>query len=367
MPDARQPRARVCLGGEDVPGWTSWEVENNVFRAADTFRVDFAIAGLPAAKGVDWMSAQTAIELEIFAHPNPQDPTAYAPADADRVILGAVDDIDFNPVARTVTLTGRDLTARLIDTKTSEHFTNQTASQIAATLAARHGLTPVVTATTAKVGTYYTNDHTDLSQQQSEWELLCRLADYEDFLVYVRGRELHFEPRPDPTTKRYPVKWQPPGAGTIYPQADLIDLDFTRSLTIVKGLKVEVRTWNAKAKKAFNVTWPKGATASRPGTTGINADSAQVYRYVIGGLTRDQALARAQKIYAQIASHAMKVTTRLPADNVLDCTFALDVTGTGTGWDQVYFPVSVKRSMSFGEGYLMVVEAKNISPELDVT
>lgn len=367
MPDARQPRARVRLGGEDVPGWTSWEVENNVFRAADTFRVEFAIAGLPPTKGPDWMAAQTAIEVEIFASPNPADPAAYAPADTDRVILGAVDDLEFDPVARTVTLTGRDLTALLIDTKTSEHFTNQTASQIATTLAARHGLTPVVTATKTTVGAYYKNDHTDLSQQQAEWELLSRLADYEDFLVYVRGRELHFEPRPDPTSKTYPVKWTPPDSTTLYPRADLIDLRFSRSLTIVKGLKVEVRSWNAKAKKAFNVTWPKGATASRPGTTGVNADSAQVYHYVIGGLTKDQALARAQAIYKQIASHAMKVTASLPADNVLDCTFALDVTGTGTGWDQTYFPVSVKRTMSRDAGYRMDVEAKNISPELDVT
>src|SRR5260363_359925 len=50
--------------------------------------------------------------------------------------------LDFQPVEGTIELTGRDLTARLIDANTSEHFADQTASQIATLLAQRRDLMP---------------------------------------------------------------------------------------------------------------------------------------------------------------------------------------------------------------------------------
>jgi len=39
------------------------------------------------------------------------------------------------------------------------------------------------------------------------------------------------------------------------------------------------------------------------------------------------------------------------------------LTGTGTAFDQLYFPESISREMSLQSGYLMTVHAKNSSPE----
>jgi phage protein D len=367
MPDSvlRQPRASIRVAGEAVTGWTEAEVSNNIFHDADGFSVTFAVSQLPPNRGAGWFSQQTAIEIEIFANANPSDPANYSGSDADRLILGQVDDIDYDSVGTKLTVSGRDFTAKLIDTKSSEHFLNQTASQVAATLAGRHGLTPVVTATGARVGDYFKSDHSDLTQQQSEWELLTRLAEYEDFAVYVKGRELHFEAKPSGGAKTYPVQWHPPTNASAAPQAAAVGLKFSRSLTIVKGLKVEVRSWNGKQKKAIVGAWPKTAQHTRPGTSGSSAADEQVYRYTIAGLTPDQALKRAQSIYQQLASHAMKLDAELPGDAVLDCTMGIAISGTGTAWDQTYYPTEVKRTISAEDGFTMTVTAKNISPELE--
>jgi phage protein D len=361
-PSARQPRGVVKLAGVIVPGWIAWEVENNVFRAADTFRVGFAVASLPVARDAAWFAIQTEITVEIFASDRPTDPGAYVPAAGDRVIYGQVDDIDYHPALGTIELTGRDLTSRLIDTRTSVNNSNQTASQIASIIAGQHGLKPVVTATTTRVGTYYANDHVDVSQQQSEWEILIKLADYEGFDVFVTGDELHFEPKPPEGSSHYALVWTPPTPDTAHPSLNATTIALSRSLTIAKGVSVEVRSWNAKQKKAFTAAWPRQVKQVKPGAS---TNENQTYRFSIPGLTQDQAQARAQKLYAQIVQHMVKLSADLPGDGLLDCTKTISLRGTGTAFDQVYFPDSVRRSMSMDEGYRMSVTAKNISQDIE--
>src|SRR5258708_3913007 len=82
----------------------------------------------------------------------PADVSNFTPADLKSWIYGQVDEIEIDPVQNTIHVRGRDLTRVFIDTKTTQKWPNQTASQIATSLAKGHGLTPVVTATTTKVG-----------------------------------------------------------------------------------------------------------------------------------------------------------------------------------------------------------------------
>ncbi len=357
--EARAPRGAVKLAGINITSWDSVEVDNNVHRSADTFRVVLIADALPKKRNVSWLASQTTIEVEVYMTETPRNPEGYAPQSGDLLLTGRVDELDYDPAANTVELSGRDLTALLIDTKTSEHFANQTASQIAQTLAGRHGLTPVVVPTKIKAGEYYQIDHADVTQEQSEWELLTRLAAAEDYTVYVRGHELHFEPS-NTTAGDYPIVWTPPTA-TQSKQADLNSLKFTRDLTIVKGVSVEVRSWNAKQKKSFTQSWPKAPKAVKPG----GSESPQVYRYTIAGLTPDQAQKRAQNLYAQIAAHMVKLEAELPGDALLNCNKTVTVQGTGTTFDQVYYPDSVKRSLSVSEGYRMTFSAKNQSDSVE--
>jgi phage protein D len=362
---ARRPRGAIKLNGAIVAGWESWEVENNAFRAADTFSATFAIGGLPSGYGPDWFAKQATITCEIFATADAPDPGNYQPSAGDRVIYGQVDDIEFAAVAGKITISGRDLTSVFIDNKTTESHLNQTSSQIATLLAGNHGLTPVVTATTAKVGTLYSQNFVNLTQERTEWDILCELAQFEGFDVFVTGQELHFQPKPQDSGDRYAIVWTPPTGNAGFASLNGIDLNFHRSLTIAKGVVVKVNSWHGKHAQRYAVTWPKSTQPAKPGQSG--SAGPIVYQRAVANKTTDEATQIARKLYAEITQHMVKLSAEMPGDGLLSCATIVQVRGTGTGWDQDYYPDAVRRSMSLDEGYRMTLSAKNISSEFDGT
>jgi hypothetical protein len=123
-----------------------------------------------------------------------------------------------------------------------------------------------------------------------------------------------------------------------------------------------VRSWNAKQRKGFTASYPSGhAKKSTPGSKG---NPAQSYSYTIANLTQDQATKRAQSLYNDLIKHEMRMSASLPADHVLTLTNVIPVTGTGTAFDQTYFPESITRRLSMHEGYRMDVKARNHSTDV---
>lgn len=357
---ARQPRGLVKINGEVVPGWISWEVDNNTFYQADTFRTRFALSMMPPDKDAAWWSSQKEIFVEVLAG-FPVDPEWFDASELDSLIYGKVDDVTYDPVGRLIELSGRDLTSELIDAKTTEKFQNLTASQIAEKLAKRHGLTPVVVATKTKAGKYYEIDHARLTDERSEWDLLTYLAHEERYVVYLKGKELHFEPQPEESQNPYVLRWEPPVEDRGFPIFNGKSISFSRNLTVAKGVVVTVRSWNAKNKKAFSVTYP---THKAKGTApGKSSPPAQNYYFTIPGLTPEQALQRAQAKHREITQHEMRLSFSMPADNVLQATDIIRVEGTDSPFDQTYYPESIHRAMSLSDGYTMTGSAKNVSPE----
>lgn len=358
LPAIRSPRGAVRLNGLVIDGWENWEVENNAFRAADSFAISFAAARLPPGFGPGWFGGQAAITAEIFASADaPAQFGDYQPALGDRLILGQVDDIAFDPLRGILTLTGRDLTARLIDTKVSSGYLNQTSSQIATVLAERHGLTPVITETTTPIGTFYSQNHIILTQQRSEWDILTELAEFENFDVFVSGDELHFEPRPDPEAAgRYVIDWQQSDIFTAAPAANVTALRLERSLTLARGVTVTVQSWHARQGKRFTATWPQ-TDADAPALETLPL----AYSFTAPGLTQDQCQQIAQARYEDIARHMVRLCAEMPGDDVLDCRMIVALRGSDTPWDQNYVPDAVRRTMSASGGYGMTLSAKNIS------
>jgi hypothetical protein len=353
-PTARKVAGRVLLGGVEVP-FVSWDVDSNSFYSADTFSITFALSAMPADTGtLNWWSAQTTIEISISAAIINQNAT-----DIRNLIIGGVDKWHFNPAKFEVTAEGRDYTAKLIDTKTSEKFSNYTTSQVATMLAQRHGLTPVVTATTTSVGAITKYDHTHVTTERTEWDLLSYFAGLDGFQVYIEGNNLHYEPALDiDKADQYVVHWSQPWT-EFYPSANVSDdLQFERDLTLAKGITVEVRTW--KGGKAFTETFPNNsAKGIAPGQA---VAKRQVYSIVRPGLDRQGAQALAQAIHKQITVHEMRMSASMPGDNLLMPDTIVRVEGTNSAFDQLYYADSVRRSMSFESGYAMSLTAKNHNP-----
>ncbi|MFC7775593.1 type IV secretion protein Rhs [uncultured Pantoea sp.] len=361
LSSARQISGRCLLNGTDVP-FISFSVEAHAFRGAGTFDLTLAITALPAAmQMLNWWAVQTTIRVELFISVSTR-----AGIDEKKHITGNIDTWHFEPARFVILAEGRDFAAKLIDAKTTgESFKNMTSSKIATMLAKRHSLTPVVTATSRRVGEFYQIDTAHLTGEQTEWDLITTLAAIENFLVYVDGDNLHFEPKRDPAeAENYVIRWQPPGL-LAYPQCNTSDdLSFSRALTISRGITVEVLSWNAKLKnKQFVVSFPASAKSIAPGKA---TSQKQVYRVIRNGLSEKGAHALAQSIYRQVVQHEMKFSGSTAGDNLLMPGRHIRIEGTQSPFDQIYHCDRIRRTLSWETGYTMDISGKNHSPALGV-
>jgi hypothetical protein len=358
---ARQPRALIRLNGGIVPGCVEFTVTNNSFYEADTYHLVFAASKLPISNNAIWFAEQTETFVEILAG-FPSAPDNPDPNELTSFIYGRIDDLEFDPVAQTLTLAGRDLTAALIDAKIASEYTNKKSSDIATLLAQGHGLTPQVTATSTNVGSYFEQDTMQLQAGRSEWDLLSFLAREEGFVTYVAGHTLYFGPDQTGTGNSLVLTYIAPTVVGGPPSGNFTDVSFSRSQTVVKGISVTVRS-AGRYNPTITRSYPVAPRGTAPGKASPFGPTSDYFYNMPAGATPQQVEQRAQKLYNQIIQHAMKLKARLPADVTTGPTSTIDFHGTGTAFDQTYFPRAVTRHMSI-EGFTMEIDAQNTSPNL---
>lgn len=352
----RQPRLRVLASSQLVAGAIEASVTSNAHYQADRFSAVFSLGADPA-HGAAWWGDQETLLLDIQA-------SLDGGQSWTSLVQGEASQVSIQLLQGEVHVEGRDLTSRLIEARTQETFLNQTSSQVATTLAGRHGLSADVTPTTTPVGRFYTADHDHLTMGQfsrttTEWDLLTFLAQQEGYDVWVSGTVLHFRPKAEPNARPWLVRWSPRTAERPMPRSNAIDLELDRSLTIARGLVVEVRSWSSRNGRGFT----KVARASGKGGS---KDKPQIIAVQRPNLTEDAAQKLANQILAQESQHERVIRWREPADLVLSPRALVRLEGTGSSWDQTYYVASVQRRLSFEGGFVMQVEAKNHSPDSQV-
>lgn len=355
----------MLFNGSELPGAIKYTVNSNNYYQADSFSVSFALsAGSQAASQQDqgqqsatqvydlnWWGQQTEILLDLQASIDGGDSW-------QSLVLGQVDRLTADPVAKTISCEGRDLTARFIDAKTRETFQNQTSSQVAETLAGRHGMTADVTSTSTPVGRYYGADHdritlNSFSETTTEWDLLCYLAQNEGYDVWVTGTTLHFHPSTQPDAEPYDVF-----IDMDTPQSNAVGMTLERSLALAKDIVVAVRSWNSKQKHSFTVFTPNRLSSGR-----VAQGQAQEFSFVRPNLTGDQAQQLANKIRDELSKKERLCTFHFPGDLILQPRNMLRLRGTNSSWDQTYYVDVVTRTMSLSGGFAMTARVKNHSPQ----
>ena len=363
----RTPRGIVQINGVRVP-FVSCEVNNNVFYAADTFRVNLAPSALPATMDLAALAAAGELMVEIWVG-FPADPTNFTTSGLTSLVYGKADTVSWHIDVNdhVVELNGRDLTAGMIDTKTVEKYPNLTSSQIAQKIAANHGLATEVTATTTKVGKYYEIDHIQLQDDKTEWDLLTYLARQEKFVVYVEGKTLYFQPEPTETSKPYVFEIALPSTDAPA-RANFTALKVEHTKTLANDLQVIVHSWDRKNAKGYTVK----ATASHvkrglsPTNNVVKKGTTEIRSFIVPNLSKAQAQDKANQLLAEISKHEMKIEVSGPADVRLTRIMPIQLKGTGTAFDQIYYPVSIARSLSPIDGFQWQISAKNQSPETTV-
>ncbi len=357
----RAPRLRLLVGDLVVQGVKDAFVAANNHYAADRFTITIALGVDPVATTAFW-STQNFFLVDLQA--------GFAPATAPlgamawvSLIQGAVDSVQIDVLRQTVQLQGRDLTAVFIESRIQQSFANQTASDIATTLAGNHNLQAVVTPTTTPVGRYYNSEHDRITLDQfsratTEWNLLVWLAEREGFDVFVQGTTLYFQP-PNPASVPALTLSANPESGN----ANALDIVMERALTLAGDISVTVKSWNSRQGAAFTQT----VTASGVSALGSQGARPQSYVFVRPNLTPDEALRYATAKLQELTLHERVVIVRLPGELTLTPRDMIAISGTGTAFDQLYFIDTIEREIRFDGGFTERIRAKNTSPGREVT
>jgi phage protein D len=369
-PIVRAPRLQLLVNGTAIPALSAEVNSNNYFHAdAYTAKILLTDARVIAAGfgrtfwGADGTGA-TGNPVDIIVQ---IDPGLSQSANWTTLIQGHVDNVDWNPQTGELHIDGRDRTADLIEAKTFETFRNQTSSQIATILAARHGLTPQVTATTTPVYRYYSAAHdkitlSDFSRVTTEWDLLTFLAQNENFDAFVSGTTLYFQPSTEPGQN--PVTFNLDANNQPWLIANGIDIALKRSLNLARDIQVTVRSWDSKNGVAFTVTAKATGTRKASASTVAKAGSTttQNYDFQRPNLTHDQAQTLANSKLKLLSAHERMVTVSMPGDVTMQPRQGLQIAGTGTNFDLAYFVTEISRTID-SEGFHQTVTAKSSSPK----
>ncbi|HEX3350115.1 MAG TPA: hypothetical protein VHS58_18655 [Acetobacteraceae bacterium] len=344
MAQLRAPRLDVRVNGAPLAGVFAADVVSNNHLAADRFCVR-AVAD-PATIGAIADTADQLVDVRI----------SLDGAAAVSLVQGQADSIDIDAVAGTVRLDGRDLSAQLIEARTREAFANKTSSEIATTLAGRHGLSADVTATTTPVGRYWELEHDrvtldQFSHARSEWDLLVQLAAHEGFDVWVIGTTLNFHPQAAPTLTAGATLRAVETAGGA---PNVTTLRLERSLTLAREISVTVKSWNSRQQTAFAETAQVPVSAKR-------SAKQLAYVYVVPNLSAQDALQLAQRKLAEITSHERVAIAEMPGELTLAPRMLVSIEGTASGFDQVYVVDEIERSFDLRRGFTQRVRARTCS------
>ncbi|GAB0115314.1 hypothetical protein [Acidisoma sp. C75] len=356
---ARTVYADLRLNGTSVAGVLDAEVTLANHQVAGSFHVTLALGADP-----NFTAATFATAIDLYAEIRfgigiPGLPAATATWAS--IITGSVDIIAYDLAAGTVQLSGRDLSAVFIDSLSAETFANNTASEIAQTLAARHGLTPVVTPTTGPVGRYYADGHALSSLHRShslvtEWDLLCGLAETEGFDVFVQNDSLFFT---SPATDALPtvLTWMNPGS----PGIALQTLHLERTLGLARDIVVTVQSWNSRQATMISETVRASPSGKAVVSTSPYAKQPATYVLIRPNLTSSEALTLANNTLSDLSRHQRVISAIMPGELSLAPRKPVVLAGSDTAFDQPYIIDEVVRHFSVRTGFTQTIRAVNLT------
>lgn len=341
---ARQPRAYLIVSGQQIPV-ISAEVTLSRTKKSDSFHAVVAIGG--PAPDIGYWSGQTQIAAQVmFSNDIGQDTTLFD---------GFVDNLSIGLLNRTATVSGRDKSQKLVDTKVQKQYLNKKPDDIIKQEAQKAGLQTQMTSFQDKAGKLWQIDWNKFFQDNSIWTGINNLADHFGFNAYVTQGTLYVQPFNE-NLPPYPINYTPPTAGGMS-SGNFIDLTLTRNLPIAQGASVNVQSWDNKKKKVISGQAGQGGASG--GSSNDDSSSGPLsFLMSIPGLQKEQATRIANKRYAEVTSHEMTIALDMPGDTGLTARTSIQLSGTGSAFDTSYDTQSVEHRMSLSEGYRMYVQAR---------
>jgi hypothetical protein len=344
MSIARSPRCQLVINGQKVA-----PIECNV-HVSIHMSADILTATLPLLSwlGLDakfW--ADTApILFEVYGT-NDIGSASFTP-----LLAGQLDKPQLILHRNEVSIRGRDATAQLIETKTTQLWVNQTDQQIITALAGQAGLAVQFGAASINAGldldADYYQEHSD---QDTAWNKIVELAKKAGCIAFVKGATLYVQPIDAAPQNGYvTIAYQPPAPG-VSPAANAVMLFAARNLNLAKSTTLTLQS--AQHQQGTDIT------SSFKSAGKDTSSAALVYTHRAANLTKAQQDRIASAHLKATLSHERQIElNNLPGDvSVIPGLKGLTLTGTGTAYDQNYILSEATHRFSNDGGYMMDLSA----------
>jgi len=335
----RYPRCWLQIGGARLT-CVAASVQRRARRGSDTFSALLSItATTPFGFGLaEWTDFDPQEASVIFSTTG---------RDERVMMTGMIDEPEVRLINMMVSVAGRDKSSSLTEKRRREKFQNQETSAIVEKVARDHGLTASVQLPSENgdyAGKQYDQDTAHLVLNRTDWELLDELAEREGCRWYVDGNTLYFEPD-DQSNGAYYAHWVPPVPGAPA-DANVLNVALKRNMSAARPHKMRVKSWHHRSRKLFT------AEAEMPGI-----GSTIEYEDHHSGRSQTQVKKLAESRLKNRTRHELGVVVHGPGDLTVDVRQDLYLTGTGTIYDQRYDIDGVDFDVSWGEGFLMNIQA----------
>ena len=238
------------------------------------------------------------------------------------LVTGEIDTTDFDYVGRTIRFTGRDKSAKLHSSKTSEKWLNKKGSEIVQDLAGRVGLSVQMDASSLMAGKKLEQDYARISDNVSFAYVIHKLAELDGARWWVDPTgTLHYQSQSNPQGT-YTLNYVPPTTGPM--AADFQHLSIRRNVQAGKTIKVKVLAWHPKKKQVFS------------DTSNVEGRGGPLeYNYHIPNLLQDHVTQHAKASANERARHELTLHASVVGDPSINVAMGLQLNGTGY-WDQIY-------------------------------
>jgi phage protein D len=321
----------------------SMDVNQTANKSADTMHAEVALSS-PGAKALIGASDLT-LEASIEAG-----------SDSGLLFTGTVDNITADFDRMTLKVSGRDKTKGPIGKKSIEDFRNKTPIEIVREVAGRHGLSVLTEGAGSMMAgkKQQKEDFVHLTHHISDWTLIQHLADREGKVAFVRKDQLYFVPIDSGMFGAFKVVFVPPTPGR-HAVSNVLQLSCSRNMEAGQPTEVTVRSWNTKKAEAYE---GKSRGNNQANNGSISGGGERKLEYSHPQLDQDQAQNIADKRHREAVRHEMSCNVTMPGKASVQPPMKLNLSGTGTAFDQTYYIDTVAHRVA-GGGYTMAIAAKN--------
>ena len=359
----RRPRAFLIVNGKRL-AVTSASTSSGTHFAADSWSAETGLFNQP--QGADtafWDTLAVGTQVSVcFGQLTKGQQANEFPKSGNYsvVVLGLIDDLKFDRAKGTLSLSGRDLTSRLIDNKTSSLYLNSTASQAVEQIAKQFGFTTRITATTTAIGRYTNNTYAaNTGSARPYWDLISSWARQENFDCYVKGTELYFGPLEADTDQQPFIYYlKDDGKGRLW--GNVYEMTLEKNNNLAKDITVTVLSHSAKTGRSLAAYASRAGTRVPLSSRSTDADTTQNYIFVKPGLTQEQAQQWANAKFYELSKWERSFSVELEGDPMFSVRQKVIIKGTGSSFDTGYYLRTVSRTWDAQSGFTMAVSGKNV-------